>query len=268
MVGMIGPPERRLRLIQGASTGVTVWLAYWAVEFLLLRTAKFLDKPQETMFGLWEWQLSIYALGVYLFVGLASGVFVGTMSGFLSSGRQTKNALRAGVTLLLVGASAGYSWFHSNAISHIRAVLLAALIAGGVALWSGLEKSAARWIHSAASPMSVMLLLLGVPWVSAHIDEHSLAWGITGALVFACLAAAAIAGDRLIKSERSRRFVYAGTVLAIVGSAPVASLAPQPLPSRGEQTRDRRPDVILVVMDTVRADHTTIGITNETRPQS
>ncbi|HMB67779.1 MAG TPA: sulfatase, partial [bacterium] len=141
--------------------------------------------------------------------------------------------------------------------------LIACLLALGSAGWS-------RRLRFVTSPWTAAALLTGLPWLTVHaLSAATRGPKTAGVLLFpAALLLLAFLVQRILRSRSQVPTVLTTlTVLlaAILLDHTAHVLAPQPPPAADDEPD--RPNVLMIIMDTVRADHLSLyGYERETSP--
>ncbi|HEY1758420.1 MAG TPA: sulfatase [Bryobacteraceae bacterium] len=275
-----GRPPNALRsgvrsTLMGAVWGMLAWQAYAVTEFAfatITPEARY-HMPLEP----WYWKLSLILLVFYSVAGLAAG---GIFSGLVRvsappfQGSQRDQTLG---TLTLVVA------FLANLVvaGGLRPAVIAALALAGVLIWACVSESASR-----------RFALLGNAWVAASFllitawadNEGFSQRNIVVRLGIVAMVAAAFAvlssWGRRFRNRRSPSAAIQGAlvlagVLLVCGcglwfsrDAPIRAGSNEAVGKASGAARDSsRPNVLLVTMDTVRADHLSLyGYARNTSP--
>jgi arylsulfatase A-like enzyme len=248
---------------------------YGIVEFVLACGIPILFQPEEEILA-WQWRPIALLFTVYALFGLvlggAGGVLLAWTGRHKDSGGKTAHQITAALTLVVAFvANLILAWplQASEYVALAIAVVLAASFVAAIASHVWLERMAFL-----ANPWAVSLLLLTIPWVSrVALTFHSTALktGVSLLLLGVILRLAA-----LWPSLRSgqmgtlrRRAVVAGTAALLLLSG--VMLSRRPWTVRANQTtrpvQSGKPNVILITMDTVRADHLSVyGYERDTTP--
>jgi arylsulfatase A-like enzyme len=244
----------------GALWGVIGWLAYAVVEFAVVGVA-----PERYGMSLadWYWKLSGILLLFYLVAGFATGGIVGA----LTAGRNPRMAGALSLTLaFLVNLAAVRGGWPS---------ILAASAFAALLLWSLSAPLRAKQLGLLTNPWAVAsFLLITASTDNKELLRHSVAVRFAGvAIVLAVFALLAWLESRIRRSEAPPRLsrqaiavlvgilVTSGAGLWLNPGAIVASTTPV------TPANPSRPNVVLVTMDTVRADHVSLyGYARNTTP--
>jgi arylsulfatase A-like enzyme len=246
-------------ILKGAVYGGAMWFVYGVVELVLSAGLQLLRFPEAQVMS-WQWRLIVMLLGAYAWVGLLVGVIAGIFLRWL--GWDQIDALfriTAALTLTAAfGANLAFSWPLS------RSEYLALALAGGLVVSFSVALVSKGWrelTHFSTSPFIVSLLLLTVPWVSREaLNVRGLRRVATSLLLLLVVVAAAAISTRLGQRRPVAALGPAAVACVLFGlfttgallkssSASLSSVgsAPNLLPGK--------PNVLLITMDTVRADH-------------
>jgi arylsulfatase A-like enzyme len=248
----------------GAVWGSIAWLAYGAVEFAFVGVAP-------ARYGMfladWYWKLS----GILLIFYVAAGLATGGILGAVTAGRNPRTAGALSLTLaFLVNLAAVRGGWPS---------ILAASVFAAALLWSLKAPPRGKQPGLLTNPWAAASFLMIAAWTdNGELLRHSFAVRFAGvAIVLAVFALLAWLESRIPRSEkppslqRQAIAVLVG-ILLISGAglfferglnrgAIIASTAPV------TPADPSRPNVILLTMDTVRADHLSLyGYVRDTTP--
>jgi arylsulfatase A-like enzyme len=207
--------------------------------------------------------------GVYVSAGLLSGSIGGA---FLAlAGRDSHRSSHPIVVNLILTAAFAANLIRGWPLARSEQVALATAAALAAVLTAGLISEA--WLYRAeyfASPWIVTLLLLAGPWMSqeAMRGRAGTVRALASCLAVIAVIAVAIAWRKMgpVYQRMAAGIVLAGLVSGIVWSsrwagAVRADKLPNPAPATG------KPNIILITMDTVRADHLSVyGYDRDTTP--
>jgi arylsulfatase A-like enzyme len=249
----------KLSAFKGAALGLSAWVVYGTLETTLSIGAQLYHHPQMNM-APWQWKLIADLMGMYAAVGLALGAVAGAILGW--RGRDDIYARQLAATLGLPLAF-GANLIAGRQLSAPEYAALLIAVALGAAFTTGVF--AGEWgkrIVFLASPWATSLLLLGVPWANWDALGGRRSWPVRTVATALLLASVAIMAKFVRRLRRNAipgaaRQAAAGWVgfgiffiLAWIRSAPASiRQAPAAAPERG------KPNVVLITMDTVRADH-------------
>ncbi|HLH42501.1 MAG TPA: sulfatase [Bryobacteraceae bacterium] len=245
------------RLLKGAAWGAAAWLIYGVTELILSSGIQLWRFPEMEILG-WQWRLIAMLMAAYAAIGLALGAIAGLVAPAMPQ-------RLASLTLALA--------FLVNLIS-ARPLARSEYIAVAVALFL-LAALPQKRFQFLASPWTVSLLLLAAPWISREaLDSRPSAVLKTG---LSLLLIAFVAGLGWIWSRvRNGRAPALGSqaaaaMLAAGIFAGAVEIAKRPGPVRVDTPAlapgVKKPNVLLITMDTVRADHTSLyGYERDTTP--
>lgn len=245
---------------EGAVLGCSAWVVYGVVETVLSVSAQLFHNSQMNVMA-WQWRLIVMLMGAYAGAGLTLGAMTGAILGW--TGRHGARSAQLAASLSLALAF-GLNLIAGGRLGVFEYAALFMAVTLGTAFAAGLF--AEEWgkrIVFLASPWTTTLLLLGAPWASWEAltsSRSELARGVGAALLLGSVTIIAALVRRLRPSGipgAARQTAVACAVfgvffiLAFRRSAPEAiqQLATAPAPEPG------KPNVVLITMDTVRADH-------------
>ncbi len=280
----------RRYLLLGALEGAFAWSAYSVGEFIVSSVFG-LARPY-SMLTPWHWQLTSLLVVAYLVTGLLAGALAGLVLYVLTNATSwirntdTLSVLEAGGAFTVVIAfAANVLASPSTEAGQIPllcvSMLFAALLAGSVRS----EKFSGR-LGFLTNPWIVAAVLLGVGQVFGLMklkEDGSPAGGkvliFSAGLAFALIVvvfAAIFAGRRLrtrIARHQFGMFAPAGAALVLACGLLLASIwfgrsaGPVIEASAAGSPRFSQPNVVIIVMDTVRADHLSLyGYPRRTTP--
>jgi arylsulfatase A-like enzyme len=245
---------------RGLGAGLAAGAIWWIVE----TTANW------AFGGVIPASAALTMLGIDLAIGGVAGLVVGAILAFLPGG---------GVAALALGLTAAFGLIRIYEPPGLRAeALYVVLAAAGV--WLGVRLAGARrgwlaFVHLALLTTAAAALgKAGVSEVQSTYFGHAEPSGVTLPLLLTALPLAAIVGDRalaLVLRPPALRLAaqVAAVVLAAVIWGKPFSTAPLIDPAFATAApRAGTPDVILISLDTTRADHmSTYGYARETSPR-
>lgn len=260
-------------ILTGAKYGFLVWTVYGLVEFGLSCAIPLLVEPDVELLG---WQLRPLALvfGVYMLVGVIVGGSSGVLRGWLGGRKGDANQphrFAAALTLAVAfAANLARAWplAPSEDIALAIAVMLGVLFAG--ALVSSVWQERAAFL---ANPAAVSLLLLSVPWVNraALIDRSTIQRVAASVLMLAAVVTLAALWQRFrgshTKTVRWRAAIAGTATVLVLSGALVSRITPTVKANNNGPATYGKPNVVLITMDTVRADHLSLyGYERDTTP--
>jgi arylsulfatase A-like enzyme len=278
-------------ILGGTLLGAAGWSAYAATEVVFASLLFGFTRPF-AVFRPWHWQLTGLLLGGYLVVGAVAGalsglaVFLVRKAGWIRD--DAPAVLEAAAALTLVGTVLWYVAANALSLTGGIPVFIAGLcyvvfllveVRSGV--WSGR-------LGMLTNPWVIAGVLLGVEQTADLADMASaqqlggnvaLAMHLLETALVVLVASAVWFGRRLRPNLGAARWAGATLALAVVliGSMvaigmshaePIAVSAQTTAPaSNASQTAGARPNVLVIVMDTVRADHLSLyGYQRDTSP--
>ncbi len=281
---MSRPHRAATYALAGALHGAAVWGAYAVLEQALF-VASPLARGRLVMPAPSYWQ----AIGALAAVYLALGSVMGALCGLALASRDRRSRAegtpllairfrRAAVVTLAVASALHWSFVRPfGAVEALCATVSVALAAALV-----LGETRASWsarFAFLANPWVAGVLMFGTGWVGRRaFENYPASWRLAGAvgtlLVCGCAGAVALRlwerrrlpADSFLPLRAAAVVGVAGAV--VLGGAPSFSrwtLAPLHADRAGE--RAGRPNVVLLVLDTVRADHLSLyGYERDTSP--
>ncbi len=232
-----------------------------------------------------DWRSMFSVLGLFVVIGAIAGVLVSAFFEILAA----VGAVPRSTTGVRVRASASFSLtlaFGANQafvrpMGKTEALDLAVSLALGVALAVLVCERGDLWgrrFGFVADPFVTSFLLLGGGWTGRHALFRAaaplqLAGAVAVVLLVSCVGAAVWVGRGWHRrAPQAFRPLPAVTAVAAVGlltlgGAALTNVRPRPRPVASVQARAALPNIVLVTMDTVRADHTSLGgYTRDTTP--
>ena len=273
----------------GALHGAAAWSAYAVVEFVFSSILFRIFRPY-AVFTAWHWQLTAELLIAYIVTGAIAGGLAGAAVWLLHRnprllGNKDRPAVleaAAGLTLVAAFAANIAATPTSPSGKHF---LLA--VSGAFALAFVASMRSSRWSERFAlltNPWIVSGLLLGVGQLFGMFELEDVAqqMGAKFALWLAALivlliltaGGAILLGGRVRRIARRRATLFAPSwaalafaVLLIPASAVLADAKPPQADELPVAAGSTRPNLLVIVMDTVRADHMSIyGYKRDTTP--
>jgi len=282
----------RESIFQGAIHGAIVWTVYAIVECCFSSILPWLIKPGYAYTPI-HWGFTVLLSGLYAAIGLVLGGLCGLCFSaakgqlpFLQKIRPTV-FFPASSTFILISA------FAINLISnHVSSgtlglselpplsVSLLLILALALSAGSGVWSDRLRFL---TNPWTASILLLGLPWINSellHFSSRSLKVGWAFAYFIGIISISYIL-QKTVRKRLGGSFIVDGRVYPIkpailsglallvalgisffLDQAPYRSMALNASPPE-----TGRPNVILITMDTVRADHLSLyGYERETSP--
>ncbi len=246
--------------------GLLTWGAYAAAEagLLVLRP---LVAGHEQMVLRTHWEFLALSTGAYLAAGILLGALAGWIGERLRLNRKRAPARLAALTLLLAYvanlASGADSWNESSTVAAGLGIFLLAAVTAGLVrpAWTHLT-------HPLADPWTAALLLVGAPLLAPIFNPVKMLALLVAAAAAFLVSAAVLdrgAGGGFPRRQGLATVAALGGVFLAIPTF-VQRLAVPPLPTP-DGAPAARPNVVLLVMDTVRADHLSVyGYHRETTP--
>ncbi len=259
----------RRSVVSGALHGAAAWSAYALLEFLFASVLFRLARPH-AVFSTWHWKLTAMLLLGYLVVGPVCGALAGAAAWMLRRRMQLRVEAAAGITVVLafglhlvLNGEAGGFWLLAAAGAFVAVLLIPQL------------HDKAGWL---TNYWVVSGLLLGFGQMLG-LQEMGVASQLGARLgvasnALAVLLVAGAAGSVLI--GRKFRLPAAPLQSGAIGGAlllmAISYALGRPAPASVEAASTAlvgggRPNVLLIVMDTVQADHLAVyGYERDTTP--
>jgi arylsulfatase A-like enzyme len=259
-------------ILRGAGYGFAVWLAYGVVELVLSIGIQLLRDSDTVVMG-WQWRPILMMFGVYVIVGLFTGAVAGLLLSNFRLDENGRSHSAAAVLTLIVAFGANLAQIHPPSGFEMLA-MAAAAITGAACLFSLLVGTWRKPLHAVTGPFTVSLLLLIAPWLGRQAlrTELSVTKRVAvSLLLMVAVAAAAALKSRLSQGRPPSALRYALTAFVVCGIfAAAVTIRSRPGSLYADQSSPgdpRKPNVLLITMDTVRADHLSVyGYERDTTP--
>ncbi len=249
---------------QGAVEGLLAWMVYWSVESFLLHILPWLSEPSY-LYMPPDAAFTAMLLGVYAVVGLVTGALAGIA---LSAFPNADFRLRPAVTLILCMAAMASVLPHMPRGLPAWYVCLLFLPVGASLLISLFSSVWARRSRLLANPWMACTVLLALPMVFARANpKPALMAGTVSLLPFVAVALvlAALTAARSLSREAIPIVSISALLLAacfLLHQEPHRTGLRAAVAPSADQ-----PNIILITMDTVRADHLSLyGYERDTTP--
>ncbi len=256
--------------LRGALYGLVAWLVYETVEFLVACLLPVALSSQR-VFSPGDWRMIPVLFASYAVLGVVLGALAAVVIGLCRSAMD-EFQYRASATLTLaLFSTANLAGSRLNG-SEVVGLVVSALAALAI-LASAFSDNWRRRAGFLSSPWTVSFLLLVAPWMS---EERVASWSRPMKAVASLLAAAAVAIAgmllyRLFPRRRGPAWDLSATLAALVILIGMAGLLSGRGRSMGDvaiRTTPGKFNVLLIVMDTVRADHLSLyGYSRDTTPR-
>lgn len=271
-------------LVGGILHGVAGWSAYAAIEFAISSIVFGILRPYAT-FTPWHWRLTAILLAGFGIAGALAGLLAGLLVWFVRRRsldvRQVPDVLQktAGLTVtlaFLANLLAGFGDAQGYVPLFVVGVLLAGVQIAAVLSDRWRERAgllANYWVTAAlllGAGTEIKLREMGVAGqLGARLDVWS--WALGAALL--AILILSLRFHRLAQSPMLPLRMCAVTLgvalLLLVSSGALSALeeAPHVQAEAGTVGTAARPNVVVIVMDTVRADHLSVyGYDRDTTP--
>jgi arylsulfatase A-like enzyme len=269
-LGNEGEPLKN-NVLSAARSGLYVWMVYGILEFLLSIVAPRVLTPDLEILP-WQWPLAGSILAVYAVVGVLLGIAGSVLTTWTGRSSPEAHKIWANLTLVLAFAlnlSRAWPLARAEQMAMAVAILLATIFAS--AMVSGVWRVR---VAPLVNPWISSLLFLIVPWVTREVLHDSSNWMkmLISAVALAAIMILAVSWRRIFDWKLVHRHktitVAASIVVCAVWFGARISGSTQPIPAPGSPpAAAKKPNVLLIVMDTVRADHVSVyGYERETTP--
>jgi arylsulfatase A-like enzyme len=258
---------------RGAAEGLLAWVAYWSVESFLLHLLPWFGEPAY-LYTPPHAGFTALLLGLYAAAGLVTGTLAGIWAAALASKgggdlESTAFRLRPAVTLLLFTVAL------SSALPRLPRTLPAWVfvlfsLPVGLSLAASLLSSMwARRLRLLASPWTASIILLSLPVLFARAStKPTLVESVFSLLPY--IAAALLLSALTALKPWSWRTALPTVSVAALLLAACFLLRQEPRQTSQHASATPPPDkpnVILITLDTVRADHLSLyGYERDTTP--
>jgi arylsulfatase A-like enzyme len=251
------------RIRRSAAEGALAWLAYAVVETAFTVLVPWIAIPA------YEYRESNWAFSALLFVLYpAAGALFGAAFALISRGALADS----GGTLGLLAVFAAYNLFGNGAGGWTHALVAMTAALAAAILISAVSPAWSRRLAFVRNPWAVALLVAGVPRIVLDLLTFATRKGrVEWALAYAALVLlASFAISRRPQAGLPRR---AWIAAALAVATLLACLFPKAQPriearsSAGPAPAADRPNIILITLDTTRADHLSVyGYARRTTP--
>jgi arylsulfatase A-like enzyme len=257
------------------SWGAVYWGFYAAVDYGLSDALPPLLRPAQYVPDASYWNAGVAAFIAMIvggaIVGAAAGLFWNAVANRRAS-EASESKLAGGACFSVIAVFACVIGAHSGrGVPLVLALALPMAVAAAV-LWASLCEKRARQFWFLTNPVTITLALLVRPWIYQDIlVDAPLRWqAIASASALILIAVFSWALGRRLKTPFHVRWVrYAAVLLGLlfVAGGFVIRSRQHLIPAGDAPNVAGKPNIILIVMDTVRADHTSVyGYDRDTTP--
>ena len=257
--------SRRLdRLVQGAAIGFEAWLWYGVAEYLLCTVGPILFRRYSVAMTA-QWRGTVLLFAGYAFagcvLGLATALLVDRQGNLTPAGFSRR--IQTVLSLTIIGVF-GVNVAATREIPQKLAEILAASLIAGAVIWSSRRTDPDRFFwHPAAVAVTLVVsgrLACGLWADSPAFQAVSFTLGATLGMIVSAAVAIRLASWFRSRSVLPPALAYALDALAIIAivfGPGILSLqrAEAETSLSGKPSAPGRPNIILVTMDTARADH-------------
>lgn len=242
----------------GSAWGVLAWGVYGAGEVASFVLRPVLAGYQEIVMPA-QWTVIAISLVAYLLAGAALGGLAGAAAAGWSDGAAFM-ARRFAVSTLPIAYLSNLlvNLFSLDTSSHVGLAVALILLAGVFA--AAVRRARDGIFAIAGDPWTAVMLLLGAPLLIS-VGALRLAAFVAGAGVLFMINARLLNGGKRIGGFPVRQAFALSIALPAVLLATWGAAGKELEPIRSFKktaSAGRRPNILLVVMDTVRADHTSL----------
>lgn len=264
---------REALIWRGMIWGCLAWIAYGLVELILSAVAQMCRAPEVVIPG-WDWRVIAMLIGAYAAIGLVAGAAAGFLLRALKRDRvprDARTAATATITLVFfVNLIAAADFRGPELVALAVSVVLFVLLSGA------LVSRRLKRILFLASPWTASLLLLGAPWSvreAITLDSRSVRVLLPEAALVVIIVLAGV-GRRIwrdrpatIQGQAALSFAISAAFVAVTMATSGIGISAAGTGQRGVPASTAKPNVVLISMDTVRADHTSLyGYERDTTP--
>ena len=266
-----------------AGSALVAWMAYAAVEGLFEAiVVRFL--PLYCTNKAVSWRFIVRLLAMYSAAGVVLGAATGVLLwvtasyiGFVRERMSDRRLASAGLLTLVATVSLAIAVQFGATGAPLALVAIVAVIAL-VLVMDLVSSTAFRWTAFAVNPWTISVILVGMPWVMRQVDSNRPRFRLAVAAAFVAAVWTVGLVLQLLRSSRAvgrtpAHAPYRGLRLALscASAVIVASFfvdrAVYPPPPDIASTSGSAPNVILISLDTVRADHlSAYGYERDTTP--
>jgi arylsulfatase A-like enzyme len=256
---------------RGAIEGLLAGVAYWSIESFLLHVVPWLTEPS-AIYMPPDAAFTAILLLMYATVGAAMGAVLGCAFRIVlpgsaadpdTSALRIRAAAALGWSVLAIGSALPRlprglpGWYFLLCFSPVGLILFASLLSG---IW-------ANRCRLFANPWVAITVLVGLPTVFNR--SHARPGLLAGVLWLLPLLGAAIALSALMSRRLPRSILSVASValLVLAASFLLRQTARRETPLSASASPANQPNIILITLDTVRADHLSLyGYERETTP--
>ena len=264
MLKRLGPS-----LLWGALWGMAAWQAYAIVEYAATTLLPLL-LYKNMVIAEWHWKLSLTLFGFFTVAGIVAGGIGAVLFAALKKAPLDHRDYKALGTLTLVLA------FVANLLKgdHEASTFMVAILLAGMVIWSFWPSTWSKRLSLLVNPWGASLLLLTVGRVNYDMLNGRSVFiraGVSIALISG-FAAVSILATGIRRKTRAGGLLKEGAAVAcgamvVLGSAVLMNPNIHAQVESAARQNGSKPNVILVTMDTVRADHLSLyGYNRNTTP--
>ena len=259
----------------GAIWGAAVWSTYGTLEFLLYSFVPLCTRPLAVFTPL-TWQATALIFACYWLIGALAGGLLGSLAALAMRGRDWPEGSAGPFRL-----AASFGLLAGVIITHVLAyplgrsatvTLAMVVILSGATVWALLHPAAPAAKRIQMNPQILAILILGPSWLSADLLESA---GIVWKGIAILLLISAGIGLNLLMTRRrdwsaARHLTASLAALAAMAAVCVivsGARGKMPVPPQHMAGPATSAPVVLVTLDTTRADHLSLyGYRRNTTP--
>lgn len=265
------------RIRSGAGIGASTWGAYAVVEEAFCTVRPLLGDAYDVT-SAWHWVPLIQLYAAYALCGALAGAVVAAalsaMHPNCEDPAQQDAKVGHAALLLLTGWMLWLAGGLDDKTFAERAAQATALAAVAITVLATFRPRT-RWVRAIATPWVLSVAYMGAHWLGHAVLPRNSTTSVTlhMAALAAALAAIALLGRRFApwpgpNSYRQGLAAAGAMAAAAVLAVALAESPPSVAPEIGGQSDDsQRSNIVLVTLDTVRADHLSVyGYSRQTTP--
>jgi arylsulfatase A-like enzyme len=260
-----------LKFAQGVLWGMIAWLAFGVLEYAATTIAPLWSYRGLTI-AAWHWKLSAVLFGLYALAGMVCG----GLGGLLLSRKAEAPATEGGRLQALATATVAAALIANQLAGVIAPFTLLGCV--GVIVCAGLGLSSESWrtrLCLFVNPWGATAIILLIGRVADERMRHqavafrsAATLGLLGVFAIASLAfARKWPRRRVISAVRPGAVVFGSGILACAGALMLDGGLQAKIAGGEQRGIAGRPNIVLITMDTVRADHLSLyGYDRNTSP--
>ena len=268
----------------GAGYGAIAWSVYGLAEYVLAPLGPVIFQS-DVVIDPWQWRWILITSLIYLLIGTLMGALIGIAWWGISRRRtapsdaHTEKLIQAtALAGIIVSFAANLARRGALTPPESATIVISTILAAAL-FWSTRSGVPPRWAGALLNPWLTSILLVGTPWIDGGLSRiQSTALGLAVLLVFAAGVFLAVLATRLPGTRNSsggfpglrRKLIVLACQAALLFATGLFCNRSMPLKaafSKAPQPAGRRPNIVLVSMDTVGAEHLSVyGYNRDTTP--